>query len=111
MGWMQDVEENERQERSVLTSFVIVEKCLEIYNTKYHTPNFDLNGNRITYSSFGSFPSFFRIPGIYAQEVDLALEIPEIELISYDLVSNLGFSCRIKAEKTLYLSNEYTDTS
>ena len=103
-------------ESNILTRFVIVEKYI---NHKYHTPVFDLQGNKISiYSStlsnwYSSFSNrIFVSPGIYAKEFDIVT--PEFELITYDLVASPGFDCKIHPKKILPLQNgqkKYRDTS
>ncbi len=65
MGWQQEDAINEKHERSVLTSFVIIEKKLGKYNLRYETPTFDLNGNKIVWSSWSSFSIDSLIPTIF----------------------------------------------
>jgi hypothetical protein len=93
---------------NILTRFVIVEKHI---NCKYYTPRFDLSGNKIPIFDIWSSGIYVH-PGIYTREIDITL--PEVKLISYDLVASPGFSFRIETEKTLSLSDgyeKYTDTS
>ncbi len=115
MGWQQEDAINEKHERSVLTSFVIIEKKLGKYNLRYETPTFDLNGNKIVWSSWSSFSKIFIVPGIYTTEYDIeCVHTSDSKIISYDLVLNPGFYCNFEIKKTVplsTLSNEYEDTS